>query len=297
MRRILWVSIVCAACSEQQFDGPLPVHEDWLVHGDVDIVVFTDTSESMGDQLATLAENVDILVSRLDEVDADWQLAAVTGPDGCAQQGVLTGDTPGWQDKFATGIQTPPGEDLVDEWGLYDAGQALAAATPGGCNDGFLREDAYLHIVFISDEDDNSPGFDEGDPDYWQPYVDQYVAAKGGDAAKVHLSAVGGPQPIGCSSADFAKGYWEAVEATGGQFLSICDDWEFQIDALADTSVVQSAFSLEQEPDQDSVRVFVDGLERVDGWVYRDTTNEVVFEAEAPYAGQEVEVNYTVTAY
>ena len=46
---------------------------------------------------------------------------------------------------------------------------------PGGCNDGFLRDDALLVITFISDD----PNFeDQGKPQDWYNAV---VAAKKGD--------------------------------------------------------------------------------------------------------------------
>ena len=294
--RLGMVILGASACSEQTFDGARPVTQEWRVTGAVDIVVFSDTSDSMTDQLVTLAANLPIFISRLEQVDADWHLIAVTGPDGCAQGGVLDRDTPDWQGLFAAGIQQKPTEDLVDEWGLYNAQQALAASVEGGCNDGFLRDEAYLHIVFISDEDDNSPGFDGDDPAYWLDYVDAFQASKS-DSTLVRLSSVAGPPPIGCSSADYGRGYVEVAEATGGEFLSICSDWQLGLGALANNSIVSTTFRLSEVPDDGSVRAFVDGAERIAGWQYVRTTNSVVFEEPAPYAGQSVQVTYEVSAY
>jgi hypothetical protein len=48
-------------------------------------------------------------------------------------------------------------------------------ADPGGCNEGFLREDSILVVTFLTDEEDSdSPG----DPASW---YEALVAAKGGD--------------------------------------------------------------------------------------------------------------------
>jgi hypothetical protein len=67
----------------------------------------------------------------------------------------------------------------------------LSAVTPalngaGGCNEGFLRDDAILVVTFITDEDDTrSPG----DPTEWHTRL---VEAKGGDeSAVVVLGLVG----------------------------------------------------------------------------------------------------------
>ena len=60
----------------------------------------------------------------------------------------------------------------------------MAAISPelngaGGCNEGFLRDDALLVVTFISDD----PWYeDAGDPESW---FDTLVAAKGGDPAAV----------------------------------------------------------------------------------------------------------------
>ncbi len=286
--------LVLAGCSDYGFDVPERVTDHFLVEGNVDLVVYGDTSDSMQDTLDTLTQNFVRFVSRLEDARSHWQVAAVTGPDGCAQGGVLTPETPEWEAAFTKGINTPPGQDDVDEWGLHNVAAALDASAPGGCNEGLVREDAALHLVFVSDEDDNSPGWDSSDPEYWRPYVERYLAAKGGDGSRVHLTAVGGPEPIGCSYADFARGYWEAVDATGGDFLSICDDWVFDLEALADTSVRKERFELAHEARRDSIQVFVDMLERIGGWTYDAESGEVVFTEEPPFLGQEVDIRYEV---
>ena len=101
----------------------------------------------------------------------------------------------------------------------------------GGCNEGFLRDDAILHVVFISDEDDNSPGWNEGDPDYWLDYVDQIITIKGRED-QVRFSAITGPAPDGCDGAEPGFGYNEAVTSIGGERLNICQDWASQIHSM-----------------------------------------------------------------
>ncbi len=62
------------------------------------------------------------------------------------------------------------------------------------CNEGFLRDDALLVIVMITDEEDFEDS--EGDPVSWYESV---VAAKGGDEERVVvLSLVGHPKPNDC---------------------------------------------------------------------------------------------------
>ena len=71
---------------------------------------------------------------------------------------------------------------------------AALNAPPTPCNDGFLRDDALLVVMLITDEDDDYDGNDGsgGDPNSWYAEV---IAAKGGDPSKVSfLGLVGNDQ-------------------------------------------------------------------------------------------------------
>jgi hypothetical protein len=265
------------------------VSDAFVVPDRTDVVVFGDTSSSMAEELLTMGQNVTRFVDRLAEQGSDWQLMAVTGPDGCNQDGILTIDTPDFAGKFAQGIMTPPGPDLVDEWGLNNAMAAIQDSAPGKCNEGFLRDGALLHVIFISDEDDNSPNYEQGG-DYWRPYVDAIRAEKGD--GNVKFSAVGGPLPNGCDGAEPAHGYAEATAASEGLFISICDDWAAQIPMLADISTSETTFTLTKAAIPDSIEVFVDDQPRASGWTYDPQTNVVEFTRGAPIAGQEVRFEY-----
>ena len=67
-----------------------------------------------------------------------------------------------------------------DEQPMASLTAALSPALngPGGCNSGFLRDDAVLVVTIITDEEDNSPGT----PDGWYQNV---VAQKTGDGSGV----------------------------------------------------------------------------------------------------------------
>ncbi len=281
-----------AGCSDYGLQPPTTLSDISTVRGDIDIVVYADTSDSMQDQIDALSENFIRVISRLEQAQSDWHLIVVTGPEGGSTTGVLSAESADWETSFTVGINTPPESDVADEWGLFNVQAALEQSDAGELNEGFLREDAHLHLVFISDEPDSSPGSEDGGT-YWQAYVDGYLGRKG-DPNEVKLSAVGGPAPIGCAFTDFSAGYYDAVMATGGDFLSICEDWPAQLEALADTSVTQLSFTLSDEPVGDSLQVFIDGLERSSGWSYIETRNAVDFQESPPYAGQEVEIRYDI---
>ena len=77
-------------------------------------------------------------------------------------------------------------------------GQALSAAVQkpindkGGCNDGFLRDDALLMVTFIATNGDNKGFQSEGTPAEWAQAV---VDAKHGDDKSVVMLNIGFPPP------------------------------------------------------------------------------------------------------
>ncbi len=267
-----------------------PVTEIFLTEGaPADILFYGDTSDSMTRRLLRLADNLESFADRLGDLASEWQLITVTGPSGCGIGGILTPDDADYVEKFTAGITTKPSDDSQDEMGLQNVAEAIVQAN-GGCNNGFLRDDASLHIIILSDENDESPGWDTSPSSYWGTYVDTIVAAKG-DPDKVLISVIGGPVPEGCDNADAATGYWEAVDATGGEFLSICDEWDGELGSLADISVTIDTFVLKGNPDPDTIEVRVEDV-LVDTWAWVPSQNAVVFTSDPPFGGQEVAITF-----
>lgn len=275
-----------------------PVTESFVIdEAPADILFYADTSDSMRRHLDLLVDNIDLFTERLDNLASDWQLLAVTSPTGCNNGGILTPDTAEWQQAFEDGITRKPTTAIEeDEWGLRNVANAMLESN-GGCNTGFLRSDTPVHIIFISDENDESPGWDTRPDSYWSDYVDDIIAAKG-DANQVTISVIGGDVPDGCGvddptipSAEAADGYAEAAQATGGEFLSICDGWEADIDLLADSSVTRDTFVLLGTPDPATLSVMVDGVEATT-WAWLPAENAVYFTSNAPTGGQVVDITF-----
>ena len=260
---------------------------------DVDIVFFGDTSGSMDEELSQIGGRIAEFAQRLDDQGGNWQLASVNGDDGCAIDTVFTPDTPDWADRFADAILREPNDDSTDESGLITAARAVEHVGPGECNEGLIRPNAMLHVIFLSDENDESPGFESNDPEYWRPYADRIAMAKNGVQGLTRLSAIVGQTPDGCNGADPGFGYVEAMDGTGGTFLSICDAWEEQLDLLAQASVVQDTFPLSVVPDPSTIVVTVNfqPIAPTD-WTYDAITNSVAFVNNAPGINELVEIRY-----
>ncbi len=248
----------------------------------VDLAFFVDRSGSMDNDASDLARNFSTFIGQLSNYTSDWQIMVVTKDSGCNNNGILTQSLANYDTLFQSAVQQ--GGGFYTEALLYLSYQAIEKTDSGECNTGFMRDDALLHIIYVSDEPDQSPND-------WSYYVSA-LQDKKGDAANVKLSAVAGDYPGGCATAEAGDGYYQAVAATGGEFLSICSEWSSNIEALADASIQLSEYSLSHTPDPDTLLVTVDGA-RVNTWHYDEAANSVIFDSNIPEGGETIEISYS----
>ena len=253
-----------------------------------DILFLVDQSSSMKDDQERLAENFGWFIQHLKDYTSDWQILVVTTDDGCTLSGVLDAHTVDYEATFAEAVSSG-GRGKHTESLLTPAAFATAQAGLGDCNEGFLREEAILHVIAVSDEPEQSP-YTSGWT--WSEAVAEMIANKG-SSTLLRISAIVGDYPDGCGSAQAGTGYYEAANYTGGSFLSICaEDWSSYMDELASGSVVQDSFELEVRPVEASIRVQVNGVERLSGWGYDAARNAVVFEKGIPQGGDVVRIEH-----
>lgn len=117
------------------------------------------------------------------------------------------------------------------EMGLEGAALALTEPLLSGENAGFIRDDANLSIVFLSDEEDSSP---DRTVDYLRTYTDLKGPAAYRDHGIVNVSVVVGkdePPYSGAASCESSNGaatygsrYVDLAERTEGAIESICDE-------------------------------------------------------------------------
>lgn len=281
--------------------------DEWVVPADppTDIMFLLDQSCSMDDDTRAVADNIDTFITTLSSLSTDWQIIVGSNDEGCNQGGILTPSTTGYASTFKTAAQecdTRHGcTSIVDIEALLLAAAAGVENTDSGeCNAGFLREDALLHIIAVSDEPDQSACDDIWDvgclDSDWENLVPQIIAKKG-SASLTKISAVAGPVPGGCSgggnSAEPGTGYAEAVDETGGLFLSLCSDWGASAEELAEASVQQDTFELSHTAYEPSIVVVVNGEQQDGGWSFDEDTNSVIFDdATAPDEGDSVVISY-----
>jgi len=217
----------------------------------------------MTEEREALVANFSEFASSFEETGWDWRVA-VTSTDGDGPHaGILRryegkpyidASVPDVDAAFAALLD----DDLsgqANEQGIRAAYLALGPKA-GGQNHGFLRNDAYLGVVAISDEDDQS----------LEPTRGEFVSFLSGlksSTDMVEYYAIVGDAPSGCTGdggeATAGRRYHSVTDALEGESYSICDaDWSPIMSDLGITlSAADQEYFLSQEPVPSSLKVLV----------------------------------------
>lgn len=304
----------------------------------VDVLFVVDNSGSMQEEQSNLATNFSSFIQGAASWQNDYHIG-VTTTDLEADNGRLV--AAGNNARFVTSATQAQFKDNVqvgtngsgDEKGLACAQAALSlphtagsgdpanltsctsdtqCTAPercwdgycGGRNRGFIREDATLEVVIVSDEEDYSPA----DLNF---YINFFKSIKGFYNENLfHLHAIVGDVPSGCNSgagaADAGQRYTAVAQATGGAVVSVCDaNFAAGLSSIGDIAFgLRTQFFLGRLPDPTTITVAVAGTSCASGsganWVYDEPSNSVVFAEEGgcmPTAGQQVVIHYKTLCF
>ena len=188
----------------------------------VDVLFVIDDSCSMAEEQVALARDLGPLIRELDGFSDDWHAGVITTDmDAPSRSGQLVSDPAGrrWTD----GSFADPAGNLGARVQVGTVGspmeQGMAAVNTAlgpladTVNAGFLRDDAQLAIVLLSDEDDQTLGPDGS--------LDLLMGLKRspGDLTFNLLTGL----DTGCPTAASSPLYVDAMEALGGMGAPICD--------------------------------------------------------------------------
>ena len=285
-----------------------------LTDNKVDILWVVDDSGSMQDEQNALSNNFQSFISFADSLSVDYQVGVITTEvNDSSVSGVLwacNGYNPIIDASDANrvaafqcaarvtnppnGNRRPnPGGSDSQEAGLQAARIALDVPNVTGANNGFLRSDARLAVIIVSDEDDQSDGS-------VNLYVDFFRNLKGfRNSQLVSVSAIAGDVPNGCSTAVAGDRYAAAASALNGRFESICaSSWTNMLRGIGlGVFALRSSWTLSRPADPSTIRVTVNGQtvsqSSTNGWTYDSTFNTIDFFGSAvPNAGATVTVTY-----
>lgn len=289
---------------------------------DADILFVVDDSFSMAEEQQALADGFESFIAELEDAGSDFQIGVIStsqetdDPD----RGILIGDTPfltpqdDYVSEFQARVQVGVGGSDKEK-GLEAAAWALSPESLVLHNIGFLRPDANLLVVFVSDEDDCS---DDGRLDgmdssacYTQkdllvpvPEMVHRIHDAKYSGELVQIGAIVGPYDGSCSDAFAGWRYAEAVFYNGGVLGKICDgDWSNVLTALGGNALgVLTSFKLSHAADVATLKVTVDGRpvpqDENDGWTYDWVHWMLQFHGDAiPARGAQIVAEYDIAPY
>lgn len=290
----------------------------------VDILWVIDDSSSMAEEQERVANGFESFISTLDETNIDFHIGVVTtnmnldNPDRARLLGkpaVITPDTPDYVEKFRERVQVGTG-GADKEKGLSAGLTAVTEPLASGGNAGFIRDDAHLSIIFVSDENDCSDNEALANETSAACYEQQdklipvrefsqgFKAVKADPEYRVLVSAIVGPSVNqGCEDSWPGKRYQGVAEALGGEVGNICDDnYSLIMEELGlAVSGVMTTFALTYSAITETIEVTIDDeLIEQDpdtGWTYDAANWMLRFDGDyVPPRGANISVSYEVAA-
>ena len=257
----------------------------------IDLLFVIDNSGSMGEEQDNLASSFDGFINTFQTKGLDFHLGVISTdtafPSGSsssdlgsrawtssAYSGInnrgpgsllsrdadkyLTHESPNLADRFKSNVRL--GENGSPfETGVLASMYALDSKllNAGEWNEGFVRSDAFLSIIFLSDEDESSVSYNVNynyivnDPTLAaqrkNEFSNQVLALKNSKRGMIRVDAIVKPSADSCSQAKQAGlFYMQIASALGGQTSNICNDFSAELASIGGqiSSDVQSTFAL-----------------------------------------------------
>tara|TARA_R110002020_G_scaffold44161_6_gene127607 strand:+ start:12182 stop:13267 length:1086 start_codon:yes stop_codon:yes gene_type:complete len=252
----------------------------------VDIIWVIDTSGSMHRYDPQLMAGIEAMLLALPTTN--WRLVMISNDPARA---VVESQFP-----------LVPGDDITDAEAMY------ASMGRGGMEEGFdavyeyittnpyaatwMRPDAALLVVFVSDEEEQSRTHHTSVSDF----TSWYGSLRMGSVFVSSIVNHSYPDESVCTwavmSRDTGLRYMEATNYFGGVVVDICEeDWSAGVTEASVSVAPHELIALTHTPDpEESIRVFIDGA-LDSNWVYSSSDNTIYFTV-IPDGGSLVEVGY-----
>jgi hypothetical protein len=285
----------------------------------VDVLWIIDNSGSMAEEVGALQDSFDVFIQSFVNLGLNYHIAATTTDMFAADQsGKFQGPIKVIDTSLSQSDAIQAFEDMTDlgsggsgdEKGLDAAYAALTSPLVGNYNAGFLRPNAVLSVIVLSDEDDHSA--------ITQPDFRNWLNGMKSSPDDTSLSAIVGDHTGGglfnmggCLSGGFPPRQAEAGDIyidmaadTGGMWGSICDlDFDGVLRYLSyNAAGLITDFVLAETPSNIAdIVVTVEGnavpYNGVTGWTWKTDTNAIHFNGDSiPAPGDTIIVQYPVSS-
>lgn len=279
--KIYILSFLVLGCSKGTYkltDETQSFAQSVVYNNKVDIVLMVDNSSSMDTYQNKLAQQAPGMISALNQFGMDYQIAVVTTDMRAGGNGGRFVGTPAVLNRATSNLsnllvsrikQGTSGSDL--ERGLDSLEMALTA------NTSFLRSDALLAIIALSNEDDHS----SSSGSHFEAFFNQIKPKFDGYTQAWILNFVGVPDlESSCSTAlsgiykEPGLAWIQLAQVSGGLVQPICDTTLAEAVSNIRQRIVEvlTEFKLKRKPIESTIVVKKNGVtipnSAIDGWEY-----------------------------
>jgi hypothetical protein len=260
----------------------------------LDIMWIIDNSGSMADEQTALGDNFDSFITQFINMDVDFKMGiTTTDTSSDTKKGKLVKDS----DTKLTSAKAAanPNQFMSDfknmvQVGIDGSGYEKGLAASEGFMEkyaaSFIRPDAYLAVVVLSDEEDQSPKAVKAYTDFLQSFKANAGLVKVYSIVNVNDVNTGG-NTIGHIR------YQEASERTSGVVANIMDDFADVLLNMGESLVnLLDSFALAGKPVDGTLKVYINGVE-TSNYSYDSASSSIKFDAgNLPPVGAQVTVKY-----
>ncbi len=259
----------------------------------IDILWVIDNSGSMADEQKALGENFDSFIKGFISKNVDFKMAITTTDTSSeAKKGaIVPGSTTALTSAAAKADEQKFYENFLSmvQVGIKGSGYEKGlAATEGFVSkySNWIRPEAYLAVVILSDEEDQSS-------EAVKFYVDNLKAQKSQEGlVKVYTIVNANDVNTGGNTIGHVR-YEEASKLTAGKMSDIMDRFDNVLLEMGDSIIdLLDSFALAGKPADGSLKVFVNGVES-SAYSYDSASRSIKFHAgNLPPIGAQVTVKY-----
>ncbi len=262
----------------------------------LDIVWIIDNSGSMSDEQDALGANFSAFIEDFITKDVDFKMAITTTDTSSSyKKGRMVYNSDIKLNSAAA--QSDPAKFMDDFRNMVKVGTSGSGYEKGlEASEGFmekyaasfLRSDAYLAVVVLSDEEDQSSKAVDSYTDYLKSFKSEDGLIKVYSIVDVGLS---NNQGYGVSTG--YKRYADASKNTAGIVADIRDDFHNSLSEMGNSIInLLDSFALANAPVDGTLKVFVNGVETTN-YTFDVASRSIKFDtASLPPVGAEITVTY-----
>ena len=257
----------------------------------IDIVWVIDNSGSMQEEQENLAQNFSAFIDQFISLGLDFQMVVITTDPNSMGHVICDHtelndekaflDTQAFKDKFTSCVKVGT-NGSGDEQGFT----TLIDFISFNANQ-FLRPQAYLSTIFLSDEEEHSS--------YTASDIKSLLGNYLNNTGYLKAYSIITETPINRWE-QIGKKYMALSEITGGKWSSIhAPFYQTLSDMGGQISALTAKFPLSSSPVNQVIKVFVDGNEVTTGWNYLASENSIEFDqTSTPVVHSQITIKYYI---